>query len=144
MTPIKRDFILEKISPRTAVSDETIPYYKKIKPLHPPPRIQRWHRLFPNRHLKLLTFIRRSRELELTRAKICNQLSVVEGNFICAERHQSALTHLARIRRKIADLLLMERTLIEKAGCCEGDGALECPIINALLERRHGARSDAQ
>ena len=44
------------------------------------------------------------------------------------------LDHLAEIRRKIADLRRLERTLAAVAGKCRGGKVPECPVIEALFQ----------
>jgi MerR family transcriptional regulator, mercuric resistance operon regulatory protein len=124
------------LSRRTGVHIETVRYYEKIGLLPPPPRTEGGHRLYSDDQLKRMTFIRRSRELGFTLDEIRNLLGLVEGGYTCGEVRNAALTHLKDIRRKIADLRRMERTLAETAARCEGGDAPECPIMDALLEHR--------
>lgn len=127
-----RDLGIGALSQRTAVNIETIRYYEKIGLLSPPPRTGGGHRLYPDGHLKRLIFIRRSRELGFTLDEIRNLLGLVEGGYTCGEVQKAALSHLTNIRRKIADLRRMERTLAETAARCEGGTAPDCPIIEGL------------
>lgn len=124
------------MSRRTGVHIETVRYYEKIGLLPPPPRTEGGHRLYSDDQLKRLTFIRRSRELGFTLDEIRNLLGLVEGGYTCGQVRNAALTHLKDIRRKIADLRRMERTLAETASRCEGGDAPGCPIMDALLEPR--------
>ncbi len=128
----KRDFSIGELSRRSGVNIETIRYYEKAGLVPPPPRTAGGHRLYPDGHLKRLVFIRRSRELGFTLDEIRNLLGLVEGGYTCGEVQEAALTHLKDIRRKIADLRRMERTLAETAARCEGGTAPECPIIDVL------------
>ena len=127
-----RDFGIGALSQRTAVNIETIRYYEKIGLLPSPPRTEGGHRLYPDAHLKRLIFIRRSRELGFTLDEIRNLLGLVEGGYTCAEVQGAALAHLKNIRRKIADLRRMERTLAETTARCEGGTTPDCPIIDVL------------
>jgi len=43
-----------------------------------------------------------------------------------------ALDHLKEVRRKIADLRRLDRSLTETAAMCTGDTVPECPIIDVL------------
>ena len=129
-----RDFSIGALSRRTAVNIETIRYYEKIGLLPPPPRTEGGHRLYPVAHLKRLVFIRRSRELGFTLDEIRNLFGLVEGGRPCGDVKEAALTHLKDIRRKIADLRKMERTLADTAARCKGGTAPECPIIDVLRD----------
>jgi MerR family mercuric resistance operon transcriptional regulator len=136
----KRDFSIGELSHRSGVNIETARYYEKIGLLPPPPRTEGGHRLYSDDHLKRLTFIRRSRELGFTLDKIRNLLGLVEGGYTCGEVRDAALMHLKDIRRKIADLRRMERTLAETAARCEGGTTPECPIIDVLSGVKTGKR----
>ena len=127
-----RDFGIGALSQRTAVNIETIRYYEKIGLLPSPPRTEGGHRLYGDAHLKRLAFIRRCRELGFNLDEIRNLLGLVEGGYTCGEVQSAALDHLRNIRRKIADLRRMERTLAETAARCEGGTAPDCPIIEVL------------
>ncbi|MBA3562581.1 MAG: helix-turn-helix domain-containing protein [Gammaproteobacteria bacterium] len=129
-----RDFSIGELSRRSGVNIETIRYYERIGLLPPPPRTEGGHRLYPDNHLKRLVFIRRSRELGFTLDEIRNLLGLVEGGYTCGEVKDAAFTHLKDIRRKIADLRRMERTLTETAARCEGGDAPDCPIMDSLFE----------
>lgn len=139
----KRDFSIGALSQRTGVKIETIRYYEKIALLPPPPRTQGGHRLYPDDHLKRLSFIRRSRELGFTLDEIRNLLDLVEGGYSCDEVKGAALTHLKDIRRKISDLRRMERTLAETAARCEGGSTPDCPIVDVLFASGPSGRSTA-
>jgi MerR family mercuric resistance operon transcriptional regulator len=127
-----RDISIGELSRRSGVNIETIRYYEKIGLLPPPPRTEGGHRLYPDDHLKRLTFIRRCRELGFTVDEIRNLLGLVEGGYICGGVKDAALTHLKDIRRKIADLRRMERTLAKTVARCEGGTIPECPIVDVL------------
>lgn len=120
------------MSQRTTVNIETIRYYERIGILPSPPRTEGGHRLYADGHQKRLVFIRRSRELGFTLDEIRNLLGLVEGGDACGEVQAAALDHLKNIRRKIADLRRMERTLADTASRCQGGTAPDCPIIEVL------------
>lgn len=130
--PGNQEFGIGDLSRRTAVNIETISYYEKIGLLPPPPRTGGGHRLYGEVHRSRLAFIRRSRQLGFTLEEVRNLLGLVEGGHSCGQVKNAALSHLTSIRRKIADLRRMERTLAETAGRCEGGAAPDCPIVDAL------------
>ncbi len=127
-----QEFSIGELSQRTGVNIETIRYYEKIRLLPAPPRTGGGHRVYPDAHLKRLVFIRRSRGLGFTLDETRNQLGLVEGGYSCGEIQQAALGHLKTVRRKIAHLRRMERTLAETAAKCEGGRAPDCPIVDVL------------
>ena len=46
------------------------------------------------------------------------------------------MEHVERIRKKIADLKILEKTLSHIASQCAGDTTPECPIIDVLYEAK--------
>jgi len=136
-----RDHTIGKLSKATGVNVETIRYYEKIGLLPEPPRSAGGHRLYSDGHLKRLGFIRRGRELGFTLEEIRNLLGLVDGGYTCGEVRAAALEHLANIRRKIADLKRMERTLSGTAARCKGGDAPDCPIVDALFRSASAGRA---
>jgi MerR family mercuric resistance operon transcriptional regulator len=126
------DFSIGEIAQRTGVHIETVRYYEKVGLVPPPPRTEGGHRLYADDHLKRLIFIRRSRELGFTLDEIRNLLGLVEDGYACGEVQKATIDHLRIIRRKIADLRRMERTLAETVARCEGGAVPACPIIDVL------------
>jgi MerR family mercuric resistance operon transcriptional regulator len=122
------------LSKRTRVHVETIRYYERIGILPPPPRSAGGHRVYGADDLRRLVFIRRSRELGFTLDEIRNLLSFVRRGYTCGEVKKAALVHLEDIRRKIADLRRMERTLAGTAARCAGGSAPNCPIMDSLFD----------
>ena len=130
------------LSRRTGVNIETIRFYERIGILPKPPRTQGGHRVYGRDHLKRLSFVRRSRELGFTLDEVRGLLELVDGGrYTCAEVKTITLDHLADIRRKIADLRRLERTLSDMAGKCKGGRVPECPVIDVLFDASGGALS---
>jgi len=123
------------LAERSGCHIETVRFYERQALLPAPPRTAGGHRDYAQEHLKRLTFIRRSRELGFTLAEVRGLLSLVDdGGGTCAEVRSMTLHHLDDIRRKIADLQRLARTLEDIAGQCDGDAVPECPIIEALFQ----------
>lgn len=127
-----RGFGIGEVSQQTGINIETIRYYERIGLLPSPPRTGGGHRLYSGSHLNRLSFIRRSRELGFTLDEIRNLLGLAEAGHACGDIQEAALVHLKNIRRKIADLRRMERTLAQTAAQCEGGTAPNCPIFEVL------------
>ena len=123
------------LSTRTGVNIETIRFYERIGILAKPPRSAAGHRIYSQEQLMRLGFVRRSRELGFSLDEVRRLLQLVDGGrYTCAEVKTITLDHLAEIRRKIADLRRLERTLAAGAGKCRGDKVPECPVIEALFQ----------
>ena len=98
-----------ELSNQTGCKVETIRYYEQQSLMPKPPRTDGGHRLYSEKMLGRLLFIRRSRELGFSMEEIRDLLSLVDGEQVSCERVKSmAETHLRDIRAKIADLRRMK------------------------------------
>ena len=122
------------LSGRTGVNIETIRFYERVGILKKPPRSAGGHRIYGREQLMRLGFVRRSRELGFSLDEVRRLLELVDGGrYTCAEVKTITLNHLGEVRRKIADLRRLERTLEAVAGKCQGGKVPECPVIEALF-----------
>lgn len=131
-----------RLAKRTGVNLETIRYYERIALMPEPLRTEGGHRVYDREHLKRLGFIRRSRELGFSLDEVRALLGLVDGgDYTCAEVRDMTLQHLAEVRRKIADLRRLERSLRDVAAQCSGDTVPKCPVIDVLWREASAARS---
>jgi MerR family mercuric resistance operon transcriptional regulator len=125
------------LSKRIGVNIETIRFYERVGILPRPPRSAGGHRIYGQDLLMRLGFVRRSRELGFSLDEVRGLLRLVDGgHYTCAEVRAITLDHLTDVRRKIADLRRLERTLAEVAGKCRGGKVPDCPVIEALFDPR--------
>ncbi len=130
-----------RLAERSGVHLETVRYYERIGLMPEPRRTEGGHRVYGHEHLKRLGFIRRSRELGYSLQEIRSLLGLVDGgDYTCAEVRDMTLQHAAEVRRKIADLRRLERSLKEMAAQCSGDTVPKCPIIDVLWREASGLR----
>ena len=124
-----------KVASRTGCSIETIRYYEKEGLVPSPARSAGGHRLYTERLVERLIFIRRARELGFSMLEIKQLFSIVDGEFVsCVRVKEIADNHLADISSKISDLTKMQSVLTELSTQCSGRDVPECPIIDALQE----------
>lgn len=136
-------FPIGALSIETGVNIETIRYYEKIGLMPAPPRTQGRQRVYDSAHLKRLTFIRRGRELGFSLDQIRELLGLVRGHDLtCAEVKAMTEEHVTDIRRKVKDLRKLERVLTDLAAECSGKAVPDCPILDALSDRRLQAGRD--
>jgi MerR family mercuric resistance operon transcriptional regulator len=125
------------LSELTAVNIETIRYYERIKMLPAPPRTSGGRRVYDARHLRILGFIRRARELGFSLDEI-RALIGLGGpeRASCRQVRDIASHHLDDIRAKIADLRKLERLLAKTVAQCTGTTAPDCPVLDILDVQR--------
>lgn len=132
-----RHFAIGALSAQSGVNIETIRYYERIGIMPAPPRTEGRQRVYDEVHVKRLTFIRRGRELGFSLDEIRDLLGLVrDHDLTCAEVKAMTEEHVTDIRRKMKDLKKLERVLTDLAAQCSGDAVPDCPILDALSERR--------
>lgn len=116
---------------------ETIRYYEVIALLHPPERTAAGHRLYSDDDRARLGFILSGRDLGFSIDELKSLLSLVDSHdYSCGEVLDLTRDHLTSVRQKIADLKKLERSLASVSAQCEGGDVPDCPIIDALFERK--------
>ena len=122
-----------KLAKRFGCHPETLRYYEKIGLTPPPTRTEGGHRLYRIDDQRRLRFILRGRELGFSIDELRGLLSLVDSNaYTCGEIFDLTIDHLGGVRRKIADLKRLERTLARISNECSGGAIPECPVIDAL------------
>ena len=133
----KNIFTIGILSKRTDCKIETIRYYERIGIFPVPSRTEGGHRVYSEDHLKRLVFIRRSRELGFSLEDIRVLLKLGEGEgFTCRQVETITLHHLENIRQKLSDLKSLEKTLAKISSQCQGGKIPDCPILNALYDKK--------
>jgi len=131
VTPILRG----ELARRSGCHLETVRYYEKIGLLPPPARSEGGHRLYSEEDQRRLRFILRGRELGFSIAELRSLLSLADSkSYSCGEIQALTLDHLGGIRKKLADLKHLERTLAKISKECAGGAVPDCPIIDALWD----------
>ena len=108
-----------------------------VQSLPAPPRATNGRRVYDPSHLRILGFIRRSRELGFSLAEI-RALIRLGGpdKATCREVREIAAHHLEHIRAKLDDLRKLERLLAKTVTRCTGKAAADCPVLDILDIRR--------
>ena len=125
------------LSKRSGVNIETIRYYERVKMLAPPPRTASGRRVYHSTDLRILVFIRRSRELGFSLDEIRALLRLGgPEKASCREVREIAAHHLEDIRARLVDLKKLERLLAKTVARCSGRTAPDCPVLDILdIER---------
>jgi MerR family mercuric resistance operon transcriptional regulator len=133
--PINRSkadgFSIGELSRRTGVHVETIRYYEKARLLPRPPRTQGGHRAYGQDGLRVLAFIKRSRELGFGLDDIRALLSLRTSDSCCSNAKAIATRHLQDVRTKMRDLAALENILAGTIAQCS-DEVPGCAVIDVL------------
>ena len=120
------------LAARTGTTVPTIRYYEQIGLLRTAPR-RGGQRSFDGEHVHRLGFIRRCREFDFSIPEIRALLSLMQADRSCSEARALAEARLAELRRKLAELQRLEKSIAglvrECADSCDGGAAADCVIL---------------
>lgn len=117
----------------SGVSAKMIRYYESIGLIPAADRTDGGYRLYTERDVHTLRFIRRARDLGFPLETISELLALWQDR----SRHSAdvkrlALEHVAALEKKIDELRAMADTLRHLAARCAGDHRPDCPILADL------------
>jgi MerR family copper efflux transcriptional regulator len=125
---------------RSGVSAKMVRHYEALGLLPAVDRTEAGYRLYTDREVHTLRFIRRARDLGFSMAEIAELLRLWQDRArASASVRRIASRHVEELERKIAELTTMRRTLEQLVACCHGDGRPDCPILEELegVPREH-------
>jgi len=126
-------FTIGEASRATGVSAKMIRYYEEQGLLAPSSRTQANYRVYHQRNLHLLRFIKSARDLGFSMKQIEQLVSLWQDQGrASAEVKHLALAHIAEMNERIASLQQMRDQLEQLATQCHGDKRPDCPILTEL------------
>ncbi len=129
-------FNIGEAATRSGVSAKMIRYYETLSLLPKVGRTDSGYRQYGPKEVHTLRFIRHARELGFSMAEIAALLKLWQNRRrASADVKRIALSHVADLDRRMAEMATMKRTLEALAECCHGDGRPECPILEELAQR---------
>ena len=135
--PPARQVSVGTAAERSGCSIETIRFYEKAGVLPRAQRTESGRRIYDERDVARITFIRRAREFGFSLDKVRGLLRLAEGNEdACRKIQLAAQRHLDEIAVKIADLMTMQTVLGALVVRCEEGDNTTCPLITALSDNR--------
>lgn len=124
---------------RSGVSAKMIRHYESLGMLPKVARTEAGYRLYSEREVHTLRFIRRARDLGFSIVEIGELLKLWQNRRrASADVKRIALAHIADLERRLAEMQAMQRTLQQLVGCCHGDDRPDCPILEGLAETGPG------
>ncbi|MDZ7694979.1 MAG: heavy metal-responsive transcriptional regulator [Balneolaceae bacterium] len=123
-----------EVAKRADVNKETVRYYEERELIPKPDRRRSGYRIFTQRHIDQIKFIKRAQELGFTLSEIKELLELrMDEDTTCSEIKSEAQEKYRDVAEKIEDLQQIKKTLLELIDTCTGDGPKgECPILGAL------------
>ena len=129
-----KELTIGKLAKRVGVSTDTVRFYERCGLLQPPARTASNYRLYPEKDVLRLAFIKRAKHLGFTLSEI-KDLLTLRYDPQSTKRQVKTLTEnkIEDIRNRIADLQRILATLEHLAETCDGHGlADDCPILAAM------------
>ena len=118
---------------KTDMPTKTIRYYADIRLVTPVGRSEKGYRLYDDRALRRLIFVRRARAFGFS-VETCRNLLALYSDQSRASAHVKAiaLNHLSEIDAKLRELQTLRDELARLANTCAGDDRADCPILTGL------------
>ncbi|GEP01663.1 Cu(I)-responsive transcriptional regulator [Methylobacterium haplocladii] len=117
----------------TGVSPKMIRYYEETGLLGAAERSTAGYRLYAKADLHALRFVRRARDLGFSMPEIAELLALWRDRSRASAGVKAvAQAHVVDLRRRIAELEGMARSLEDLAARCCGDDRPDCPILDDL------------
>ena len=105
---------------KSGISAKMIRHYEQIGLLKEAARTEAGYRLYSDRDLHVLHFIRHSRDLGFSIKQMEELLGLWQES------------HLQALDEKIQELNIMKAELARLVDCCMGDSRPDCPILEGL------------
>lgn len=114
----------------SGISAKMIRYYEQTGLVPPAARTEAGYRVYSERDVHTLRFIRRARDLGFGVSDIDGLLALWrDKGRQSADVKRMAMGHVGRLRTKIHELEEMAQTLETLAAHCHGDDRPDCPIL---------------
>ena len=128
-------FNIGEAASRSGVSAKMVRHYESLGLLPKVDRTDAGYRQYGPNEVHTLRFIRHARELGFSMVEIAALLKLWQNRRrASADVKRIALSHVADLDRRMAEMATMKRTLEALADCCHGDARPECPILDELAE----------
>lgn len=123
-----------EVAKKAGVNKETIRYYEERDLIPAPDRRRSGYRIFTQRHIDQIKFIKRAQQLGFTLSEIKELLELrLDEDTSCSEIKEEARQKYQDVTQKINDLQQIQDTLVGLIdSCSEGGPKGDCPILNAL------------
>jgi MerR family mercuric resistance operon transcriptional regulator len=122
---------ISKIAKKIGINIETVRFYERKGLIQQPVKPLQGYRQYPMETVNRIRFIKRSQELGFTLKEIEGLLSLNDSP--CNQVEELAKKKLVAVQTKRADLLLLEKALLEHIGQCQSNEDESCcPIIDSL------------
>lgn len=126
-------FNIGEAASRSGVSAKMVRHYESLGLLPSIERTEAGYRLYTEREVHTLRFIKRSRDLGFSMAEISELLKLWQNRRrSSADVRRIASKHVEELNLRMAEMEAMRRTLEHLIHGCRGDHRPDCPILDEL------------
>ncbi len=119
-----------QVAKQAGISAKMIRYYEEIGLIDAAKRTDAGYRIYSDRDLKTLNFIKHSRELGFSSEQMKELISLWRNtDRSSAEVKQLASKHIEDLKHKIKSLQDMVNALEQSVACCPGNDSPDCSIL---------------
>ena len=134
-----------EVAAETGVPAKTIRYYEDAGLIAPATRADNGYRVYDERSLEVLRFVKRARDLGFGMAEVGELLALFrDPRRASADVRRVASRHLREVEQKLVELERLRGSLAALVARCHGDGEPDCPILDELVGRPAPRRSPAE
>ena len=117
----------------SGITAKMIRYYESIGLTRAPERTEAGYRIYGDKDVHTLRFIRRARDLGFSVEQMRDLLALWhDRSRASSDVKRIAMNHVAELERKARELQQMADTLHHLADHCHGDDRPDCPIMDEL------------
>ncbi|NUT60775.1 Cu(I)-responsive transcriptional regulator [Herbaspirillum sp. C9C3] len=117
----------------SGVSAKMIRHYEETGLIPKAGRTDAGYRVYGEREVHLLRFIRQARQLGFSMAQVSDLIGLwLDQSRSSRKVKQLAQTHIGELEQRIRELQGMKTTLERLVQDCHGDNRPDCPILDAL------------
>ncbi|HEY9209983.1 MAG TPA: Cu(I)-responsive transcriptional regulator [Methylotenera sp.] len=126
-------FNIGQASKASGISTKMIRHYESVGLLPPASRTYSGYRIYSDKDVHILRFIRQARDLGFSVKQIGDLLSMwLDPGRPSSKVKSMAQVHIQSLDQKINDLMEMKTELQKLVDCCHGDSRPECPILDGI------------
>jgi Cu(I)-responsive transcriptional regulator len=130
---VTADLAIGQLAKHTGVSAKTIRYYEETGLLPPAERASNGYRVYGERAVHVLRFIKRARDLGFSMDEVASLLALWgDEERASADVRALAMRHLESVETKIRDLKILRKTMRKLVDSCHGDERADCSILDEL------------
>ncbi|CAG0960735.1 HTH-type transcriptional regulator HmrR [Methylophilaceae bacterium] len=130
-------FNIGEAAAASGISAKMIRHYEETGLISKASRSLSGYRLYQEKDIHLLRFIRHARDLGFSIKQIADLLNLwLDQHRSSSKVKAVALSHIVELEEKIRQMQLMKAELERLAHSCQGDHRPDCPILDSLAGQK--------